>query len=79
MPADPPPLAPSERAVLPDAGWFTYAPAIPIVAGVGSLFTGRYSRALFNFVQGVVRWPNGVVAHAFVLVIDHHPPFGLRP
>ena len=53
--------------------------AIPIVVVFGSLFTGRYSRALFNFIQGVVRWPNGVVTDAFVLVIDHYPPFKLRP
>jgi Domain of unknown function (DUF4389) len=49
------------------AAWFTI------------LFTGRYPRGLFDYVEGVIRWHNRVLAYAFLLVTDVYPPFRLGP
>ena len=50
-----------------------------IAAWFAILFTGRYPRGLFDFVEGVIRWHNRVVAYAFIMVADDYPPFQLRP
>jgi hypothetical protein len=43
------------------------------------LFTGRYPRGVFEFVEGVIRWHNRVVGYAFTLVTDKYPPFRFAP
>ena len=50
-----------------------------ILAWFAILFTGRFPRGLFDYLVGVGRWTNRVVAYAFILVTDRYPPFGLRP
>ncbi len=48
-----------------------------IVAWFAILFTGRYPQGLFDYVVGVGRWHNRVIAYAFILVTDEYPPFRL--
>lgn len=43
------------------------------------LFTGRYPRALFDYIEGVVRWHNRVIVYVLALTTDKYPPFGLSP
>jgi hypothetical protein len=50
-----------------------------IIAWFAILFTGRYPRGLFGFVEGVIRWNNRVIGYAFTLVTDEYPPFRLEP
>jgi hypothetical protein len=59
---------------------FLYIGAIVavIVAWFAVLFTGRYPRDVFNYVEGVIRWGNRVAGYAFILVTDRYPPFRLR-
>lgn len=49
-----------------------------ILAWFAILFTGRYPRALFDYVTGVARWGLRVQAYAFLLITDRYPPFALR-
>ena len=52
---------------------------VVIVAWFAILFTGRYPRGMFTFVEGVIRWNNRVLAYAYTLVTDRYPPFRLEP
>ena len=50
-----------------------------IVAWFAILFTGRLPRGLFDYVVGVGRWGNRVIAYALILTTDEYPPFRLAP
>ncbi len=52
---------------------------VVIIAWFAILFTGRYPRGMFDFVEGVVRWGQRVIAYAILLVTDRYPPFALGP
>ncbi len=51
---------------------------VAIFAWFAIIFTGRYPRDAFEFVEGVLRWQNRAVSYAFMLVTDQYPPFRLR-
>jgi hypothetical protein len=52
---------------------------VVIFAWFAILFTGRYPRGSFDFVEGVIRCENRVVGYSFTLVTDTYPPFRLSP
>jgi hypothetical protein len=75
---------------LPLVKWFLAIPhyVVLVVLWIGAvtavvaawfaiLFTGRYPKGLFDFVEGVLRWHNRVLAYAVLLVTDAYPPFRL--
>jgi hypothetical protein len=53
------------------------AVVVVIVTWFAILFTGRYPRGMFDFIEGVIRWHNRVVGYALTLVTDQYPPFRL--
>ena len=58
---------------------FLWVAAILVVIGAwfAILVTGRYPRRMFDFVEGVMRWDQRVIAYALVLTTDRYPPFSL--
>jgi len=75
---------------LPLVKWFLAIPhyLVLLFLGIGAvfavmfawfaiLFTGRYPRGIFDFVEGVMRWGLRVQAYAMLLVTDRYPPFRL--
>jgi Domain of unknown function (DUF4389) len=58
--------------------FLTIAAVVAVIfAWFAILFTGRYPRSIFGFVEGVLRWGLRVDAYAFLLVTDRYPPFRL--
>lgn len=50
---------------------------VSMIVWFGVLFLGRYPRGLFNFMVGVTRWSNRVLAYVYFLR-DEYPPFSLK-
>jgi hypothetical protein len=53
------------------------AVVVSIIAWFAILFTGRYPRGMFDYVEGVLRWNNRVTAYVAILATDRYPPFSL--
>ena len=52
---------------------------VVVVAWFFILVDSDYPRAMFDFVEGVIRWNVRVTGYAFTLVTDRYPPFRLAP
>ena len=48
-----------------------------IFAWFAVVFTARYPRGAFTYVEGVLRWHTRVQAYAFLMATDQYPPFRL--
>jgi hypothetical protein len=48
-----------------------------ILAWFAILFSGKYPRGLFDFVEGVLRWGFRVEAYSMLMITDKYPPFSL--
>ena len=48
-----------------------------IITWFAVLFTGKYPKAFFDYIVGVMRWSLRVSAYAILLVTDQYPPFQL--
>ena len=56
--------------------WLAFL-VVSVIAFFAILFTGRYPRGAFEFVEGVLRWSNRVTGYALTMVTDAYPPFRL--
>ncbi len=52
---------------------------VVMISWFAILFTARYPRDMFNYIEGVMRWGLRVTAYAFVMTTDRYPPFRLNP
>lgn len=77
---------------LPLVKWFLAIPHYIILSVLGIIamlliglsfiwviITGRYPKAFFNYIVGVMRWNLRVMCYSFLLTTDKYPPFSLKP
>lgn len=57
---------------------FIMAAVATFIAWFAILFTGKYPKGLFEFVEGFARWGWRVTAYAFLLTTDKYPPFSMK-
>jgi hypothetical protein len=50
-----------------------------VIAWFAILITGTLPRPLFDYIVGVARWGNRVIAYAAIMATDQYPPFRLAP
>ncbi len=55
-----------------------YGIILVVIAWFAILFTGRYPKSMFAFIEGLMRWELRVIAYAFLLTTDKYPPFALK-
>ena len=48
-----------------------------VIVWFAILFTGRYPKGLFDFIEGILRWNLRVMAYSVILTTDKYPPFRL--
>lgn len=51
---------------------------VVIIAWFAIVFTGKFPKDMFDFLQSVIRWSVRVTSYAFILVTDEYPPFSLQ-
>jgi hypothetical protein len=55
------------------------AATVILIIACSPSFTGRRPRGMCDFLEGVVRRGQRVIAYAFLLVTDRYPPSRLAP
>ncbi|MAF52239.1 MAG: hypothetical protein CL694_04385 [Chloroflexi bacterium] len=51
---------------------------VSVFAWFAILFTAKYPRGAFEFVEGTIRWQNRVTCYAIALTTDRSPPFRFK-
>ncbi len=55
-----------------------YGLILVMIAWFAVLFTGRYPKGMFDFIEGLMRWELRVMAYAILMTTDKYPPFSLK-
>ncbi|MFP4460425.1 MAG: DUF4389 domain-containing protein [Candidatus Zixiibacteriota bacterium] len=49
-----------------------------VISWFAIIFTGKYPRSFFNFIEGYMRWSIRVTAYTTLMITDEYPPFSLN-